>query len=167
MSAHDGENLVNWSSLRSAVITARAHENHDEFHEGPKADCTRDKKTNDEDRGEPTQNGEHQLDDSAGVVTQVEVVNSQGSQEERQQSCGDLGLARNEGRVLQLLCAGAIHSVARGLRGVWLDSAILLSLWLGELALPSELLVVLCVLLLLAIAGLAVVGLSVLLLSVA
>lgn len=82
------------TALRVAAVGTVTHDDHDELNEGPDA---RDEHTDD---GQ----GQDQLDDALGGVAQVEVVDTEDSDEERQEQRDDPLLGR--GRVGTLTKGG-------------------------------------------------------------
>ena len=82
------------TALRVAAVGTVTHDDHDELNEGPD---TRDEQT---EEGQ----GQDQLDDALGGVAQVEVVDTEDSDEERQEQRDDPLLGR--GRVSTLTKGG-------------------------------------------------------------
>ena len=78
------------ATLRIAAVGTVTHDDHDELNEGPDA---RDEHTDDG-------HGQDQLDDTLGGIAQVEVVDTEDSDEERQEQRDDPLLGR--GRVSTL-----------------------------------------------------------------
>ena len=82
------------ATLRIAAVGTVTHDDHDELNEGPDA---RDEHTDDG-------HGQDQLDDTLGGIAQVEVVDTEDSDEERQEQRDDPLLGR--GRVSTLTKGG-------------------------------------------------------------
>ena len=82
------------TALRVAAVGTVTHDDHDELNEGPDA---RDEHTDDG-------HGQDQLDDTLGGIAQVEVVDTEDSDEERQEQRDDPLLGR--GRVSTLTKGG-------------------------------------------------------------
>ena len=91
------------ATLRIAAVGTVTHDDHDELNEGPDA---RDEHTDDG-------RGQDQLDDTLGGIAQVEVVDTEDSDEERQEQRDDPLLGR--GRVSTLTKGGlAVSRLAKG-----------------------------------------------------
>lgn len=91
------------TALRVAAVGTVTHDDHDELNEGPDA---RDEHTDDG-------HGQDQLDDTLGGIAQVEVVDTEDSDEERQEQRDDPLLGR--GRVSTLTKGGlAVSRLAKG-----------------------------------------------------
>ena len=91
------------ATLRIAAVGTVTHDDHDELNEGPDA---RDEHTDDG-------HGQDQLDDTLGGIAQVEVVDTEDSDEERQEQRDDPLLGR--GRVSTLTKGGlAVSRLAKG-----------------------------------------------------
>lgn len=91
------------ATLRIAAVGTVTHDDHDELNEGPDA---RDEHTDDG-------HGQDQLDDTLGGIAQVEVVDTEDSDEERQEQRDDPLLGR--GRVSTLTKGElAVSRLAKG-----------------------------------------------------